>query len=315
MNEQFKKDIQEGLTSSPKTLPSKYFYDEIGDELFVKIMKLPEYYLTDCEMEIFRDKTNELISNLGVQLNQAFDLIELGAGDGSKTIHLLKTLVKQDYNFTYHPVDISEHALDGLETTLNQEIPALSITKQQGDYFNILSKLQDSGRQKIILFLGSNIGNFVDDKAQIFLKSASEFMDLKDRLLIGADLIKPKEIVLPAYSDSQGVTAAFNLNLLSRINKEFEADFNISNFEHLATYKEEEGIARSYMVSKIDQEVHIIDLDLMVSFEAGEQIHTEISRKYNESILSKILETTELTIASKIMDSKSYFADFILKKY
>ena len=314
MIEQFKKDVKSGLESYPKTLPSKYFYDEIGDQLFIKIMNLPEYYLTNCEMEIFRVKTIELISKLGLELNRPFDLIELGAGDGAKTIHLLKRLVSEGYDFNYHPVDISKNALDGLESNLNKEIPKLAITKQQGDYFNILSKLKDTERQKVILFLGSNIGNFVDDKAHLFLKSASEFMNAQDRLLIGTDLIKSKEIVLPAYSDSQGVTAAFNVNLLTRINREMDADFNLPQFEHLATYEESEGIARSYMVSKTDQTVAIKALDLKISFKAGERIHTEISRKYTDEILSNILQKTDLEIDTKIMDSRHYFADFILKK-
>ena len=277
-------------------------------------MNLPEYYLTDCEMEIFQDQTNALITSLGVQVNRPFDLIELGAGDGSKTFHLLKKLVDQKYDFTYNPVDISNHALEGLESDLNASIPKLNIEKQQGDYFNILSKLKDNGKQKIILFLGSNIGNFMDNKAHSFLKSAGEFMSKEDRLLIGVDLIKAKEIVLPAYSDSQGVTAAFNLNLLDRINQEFEGDFDRNQFKHLATYEEHEGIARSYIVSQTSQTVHLKLLDLKIEFSENEKIHTEISRKYNEDILNKVLVGTQLNIASKITDSKGFFADFILKK-
>jgi L-histidine N-alpha-methyltransferase len=314
MNKQFSTDVTEGLTNNPKSLPSKYFYDAIGDDLFVQIMNMPEYYLTNCEMEIFKDKTDDLISNLGVQLSQGFDLIELGAGDGTKTVHLLAKLVEQGYDFNYHPVDISQHALEGLENSLKAAVPGINLTQQQGDYFDILSKLNQTKRQKVILFLGSNIGNFVDDKAKAFLKTADSFMQAGDRLLIGTDLIKTKDIVLPAYSDSQGITAAFNLNLLDRINEEFEGDFDRSQFKHLATYEESEGIARSYIVSKVNQTVYFKSLNLTVDFQEGEKIHTEISRKYNEKILTDIISETELNISSKIMDSKGFFADFILKK-
>ncbi len=314
MIEQFKQDVKNGLSSHPKSLPSKYFYDEIGDELFVQIMNLQEYYLTDCEMEIFSQKTNEIITNLGVQLNTEFDLIELGPGDGTKTIHLLKVLSKQKYNFTYHPVDISNHALDGLEQNLLSEIPKLSISKQQGDYFNILSELKKNNKQKIILFLGSNIGNFVDDKAKEFINTASTFMNPGDSILLGIDLIKPQEIVLPAYSDKQGITAKFNLNLLDRINNELDADFNRENFYHKATYNETEGIARSYIVSKSNQQVTIKKLDLSVEFVEDEKIQTEVSRKYNDEILSKIIKDSQLDVTGKIMDHRGYFADIILTK-
>lgn len=314
MSEQFKQDVKSGLTSQPKSLASKYFYDEIGDELFVQIMNLPEYYLTDCEMEIFSQKTNEIITHLGVQLDKEFDLIELGPGDGTKTIHLLKLLSKQKYDFTYHPVDISNNALDGLEQNLLAEIPKLSISKQQGDYFNILSELKKNNKQKIILFLGSNIGNFVDDKAKEFINTASTYMSSGDSILLGIDLKKPQEIVLPAYSDSQGITAKFNLNLLDRINKELDADFNRENFFHEATYNETEGIARSFIVSKKNQQVTIKKLNLTVEFAEGERIQTEVSRKYNDQILSKIIEESKLNVTGKILDHRGYFADIILTK-
>lgn len=314
MNEQFKQDTLSGLTSNPKSLPSKYFYDAVGDDLFIQIMNMPEYYLTNCELEIFRNKTNDLITNLGVEMNKPFDLIELGAGDGTKTIHLLEKLQKQGYDFEYHPVDISHHSLDGLSSRLHSKIPTIKIVKQQGDYFNILSKLQNSGRQKIILFLGSNIGNFNDEKAKEFIKSASDFMMSGDRILIGCDPKKPKEIVLPAYNDKAGITAKFNLNLLTRINKEFQADFDTSKFSHLATYSDNEGIARSFIVSKKAQTVHIKALELIIDFEKDERIHTEISRKYSDKILNDIIIDSNLGITGKIQDSRNYFADYILKK-
>lgn len=314
MNKQFSEDVKNGLRKLPKTLPSKYFYDEKGDDLFIQIMNLPEYYLTNCELEIFKEKTDEIIKAIGAHTNLSFDLIELGAGDGTKTKHLLSQLVEDNFNFTYHPVDISQNALNRLERTLIHELPSLQIAKQQGDYFNILSKLKSDEKQKIILFLGSNIGNFTDDKASEFIKTASEFMKSGDILLIGADLIKSKEIVLPAYSDSSGVTAEFNLNLLDRINHTFKGTFKRENFTHEATYEADEGIARSFIVSKIDQTVELKDLNLKFEFRENEKINTEVSRKYNDDIVSNIIEGSGLTISSKILDSKGYFADYVLVK-
>lgn len=314
MNKQFQEDIINGLTAHPKTLPSKYFYDAKGDQLFVQIMNMKEYYLTNCEMDIFQNKTNELIQQLQLSTDIGFDLIELGAGDGTKTQHLLQALIHQNFDFVYHPVDISQHALDELEQRLNYELPKLNIRKQQGDYFNILSTFGDTKRPKIILFLGSNIGNYEDQEAADFMTKAGKFMKSDDRILVGIDLIKPKEIVLPAYSDAGGITAQFNLNLLKRINAELDANFDLEAFYHLATYEEDEGIARSYIVSKIQQTVQIKETGHSIHFEEGERIYTEISRKYNDAILAQILAESDLNIHSKILDKKGYFADYVLTK-
>lgn len=310
---QFKVDVSEGLNSNPQTLPSKYFYDEIGDELFVQIMALPEYYLTRCEMEIFSEKTDELIQKLNLS-EEAFELIELGAGDGTKTIKLLSRLLEKGYQFNYHPVDISQHALDGLETFLECEIPDLDVQKQQGDYFEVLSRLKESSKPKVILFLGSNIGNMEDETAADFIYKMGSNLAKGDKLLLGVDLIKPEEIVLPAYSDEQGITAAFNLNLLERINNELEANFNLDHWSHAPSYSETEGIAKSYLRSDVDQEVYIKGIGQDFHFEAGDVIHTEISRKYDEEILNQIISETDFEVVDKVQDSKKFFADYILER-
>jgi len=313
MNNQFKEDILEGLNAQNKYLPSKYFYDEKGDDLFVQIMQLDEYYLTDCELDIFKNKTAEIINQLNIQQDTPFDLIELGAGDGTKTKFLLNRLVKDDFDFTYHPVDISQHALNDLSANLSKTLPSLQVETQQGDYFDILTQFKSSTKQKIVLFLGSNIGNYEDEEAQLFLRNTAQLLNAGDRLLVGTDLIKSKDIVLPAYSDSKGITAAFNLNLLKRINRELQANFQIDQFEHLATYDEEEGIARSYIVSKKEQVVQI-NGQTTIKFSENERIYTEISRKYNDQIVNRLLTNSGLSIHSKIKDSKSFFADYILVK-
>jgi len=314
MNDQFKIDIQEGLSSEPKFLSSKYFYDEIGDELFVDIMNMPEYYLTRSEFEIFSKKTQELINSFGIEKNEKFQLIELGAGDGTKTKELLKELVSQDYNFNYVPIDISQHTLDKLENSLSNEIPKLSVTQKQGDYFEVLSSFKEGDTKKIVLFLGSNIGNLNDELSAKFLYQLGSNLNKNDKLLLGVDLIKSVDIVLPAYNDSQGITARFNLNLLSRINKELGGDFIIEAFQHKPEYTIEEGIAKSFLVSTKKQSVYISSIDSTFNFEEGEKIHTEISRKYNDSIINKITANTDFSIGTKITDSKQYFANYVLTR-
>lgn len=314
MNTTFKNDIDKGLSSHPKRLPSKYFYDKTGDALFVEIMNLPEYYLTRSELDIFQNKTQELIDALGVKPDSYFELIELGAGDGTKTKELLKVLAKENFHFDYFPIDISVNALQILKENLQKEIPAVSVQTQQGDYFEVLASLKISKNSKIVLFLGSNIGNMSDNIAAEFIHNLGVNLQIGDKLLIGADLIKAKEIVLPAYNDNQGITAKFNLNLLHRINTELGADFKLNQFQHQPEYTEEEGIAKSYIVSPCKQNVYIKDLEKSFSFKKGERIHTEISRKYNDTILNKIIKNTDFVLQHKIMDEKEYFADYILER-
>ncbi|GAL79628.1 ABC transporter ATP-binding protein [Algibacter lectus] len=171
MIEVFKNEVDKGLQADSKTLPSKYFYDKIGDALFVEIMNLPEYYLTRCELDIFQNKTQELIEAFSVSTESYFELIELGAGDGTKTKELLRSLDAQNYNFDYFPIDISSNALNLLEKDLKNELPNLSVQIQEGDYFKVLASLKESKKPKIVLFLGSNIGNMSDDMAADFIYS------------------------------------------------------------------------------------------------------------------------------------------------
>ncbi|HUH74961.1 MAG TPA: L-histidine N(alpha)-methyltransferase [Chitinophagales bacterium] len=314
MIDTFEKDIDRGLSSTPKTLPSKYFYDEIGDELFVKIMHSEEYYLTRAELDIFENKTQEIIESLQLDKNTYFELIELGAGNGLKTKKLLKLLSDQNYQFDYLPVDISQNSLDILKESINRELPKVSIQTKQGDYFKVMESLKESRHQKIVLFLGSNLGNMPDKIAAEFVYNLGQNLNVNDKLLIGADLIKSKEIVAPAYNDSKGYTRAFNLNLLARINKELNADFDIHNFQHLPEYEESEGIAKSFLVSTIKQRVYIKKINKTFHFEEGEKIATEVSRKYNDKILQEIIKDADFVIHSKLTDSKNYFADYILKR-
>jgi len=310
----FKKEVKEGLENNPRTLPSKYFYNKIGDALFVEIMNLPEYYLTRSEFDIFQNKTQELITDLQLNSDTYFELIELGAGDGLKTKELLKVLDNQHFKFDYFPIDISTNALNLLEEDLSKVLPNVSVKTQQGDYFKVLASLKVSNKPKVILFLGSNIGNMNDEKAAQFIYNLGANLKTGDKLLLGVDLIKSEEIVLPAYNDSKGITAKFNLNLLERINQELGGDFNLKQFKHQPEYNENEGIAKSFIVSTTQQTVNIKSIGASYHFEAGEKIHTEISRKYNDALIEKIIANTDFVLDTKIMDSKAYFADYILTR-
>lgn len=305
--------VRKGLRSSPqKTLPSRYFYDAKGSSLFQQIMALPEYYLTRAEMDIFRNKTAALISALNMKPQLHYDLVELGPGDGTKTIHLLEGLLDNGYRFDYLPVDISQSALNGLTAMLQKELPGLNVVPQQGDYFAKLKALNLHHRPKVVLILGSNIGNLLDAEVSEFIDQLGASLSPGDKILLGVDLVKAKEIVLPAYSDAQGITAEFNLNLLDRINRELGADFNRRQFEHRATYEASEGIAKSYLISQVRQSVRIGSE--VFHFTAGESIHTEISRKYNDEIINGILQPTNISVAAKITDSQNLFADYVLVK-
>lgn len=314
MNTQFKKDVFNGLSQSPKTLPSKYFYDKIGDKLFVKIMHLPEYYLTRAEHEIFDTKSEDIIHKLKLNTSSHIDLIELGAGDGKKTKTFLKVLLENNYKFRYMPIDISQHALDQLEIALKKEFQTLDIEKKQGEYFGVLEDIKSNTSQKIIMFLGSNLGNLKDEAAKEFLVKLSDALQVGDKIILGLDRIKPKAIVLPAYNDSAGVTEAFNFNLLHRINRELKANFNVSNFRYQPEYDEKTGILKSFLVSEIDHEVCFNNEGKSFNFKEGEKIEVEISRKYDDHILQSFLDSTDLIQTSKISDSKNYFNSYILER-
>ncbi|WP_026942743.1 L-histidine N(alpha)-methyltransferase [Hellea balneolensis] len=313
MNKQFLADVAAGLGSSPKFLSSKYFYDKKGDQLFMQIMDLPEYYLTRAEMDIFTSQTGDIVNLLGVQKGVPFDVIELGAGDGSKTKMLLAELLGERFDFDYVPVDISANVLAHLERVLSLELPDLRIKSQNRDYFQTLQYLNKAGKQKIVLYLGSNLGNMPDEAAREFIYALGKNLNEGDKLILGVDLIKPSNVVLPAYSDSQGITSLFNLNLLHRINRELNANFKLDQFSHIAEYDEEIGIAKSYLKSEKDQDVYIGALKKTFIFAKDEKIQTEISRKYDQVIIGNILSGTGFTIKGVLKDKNSYFADYILE--
>jgi len=305
----FRSDVLEGLQGNPKKLSSKYFYNKKGDHLFQKIMAMPEYYLTKSELDIFKNKTADL-ANLITPDNEPFDLIELGAGDAMKSTFLLKYLVEKGTDFSYMPIDISGNILSILNEKLSQEIPTLKIIPLEGEYFEMLQKAASlSSRRKVILFLGSNIGNMSLEEAENFCKDLNQNLASNDVVLIGFDLKKNPHIILNAYNDKEGITAAFNLNLLTRINTELDADFDLKEFQHYQAYDPVSGACKSYLVSLKDQNVTIGNY--LISFKENELIDMEISQKFSPEKIQELSEKSGFKIIGEIKDSKKWFVDTV----
>jgi L-histidine Nalpha-methyltransferase len=310
----FAEDVLKGLSSNPKLLSSKYFYDDEGSRLFQEIMKLPEYYLTRSEFEIFETQTRNIFTSF-IAKNDSFDLIELGAGDGTKTAVLIDYFLRQEVNFNYLPVDISQEALDVLSEKFRSRFPQLSMNARQGDYFHTLEtlKTEQPKKSKILLFLGSNIGNFSREAALDFFSRLRRAMNENDLLFIGFDLQKDPRVILKAYDDEQGITAEFNLNLLRRINRELSANFDLEKFSHYALYRPTECAARSFLISREDQDIFIKALNARFHFKQWEPIFMEISQKYNLEMIEDLAQASNFQIERNFFDSKNYFVDSLWK--
>ncbi len=310
----FKSDVKDGLSASQKYLPSQYFYDAEGDKLFQAIMQMPEYYLTRSEFEIFSTSAKEIFDELQVGTN-SFDLVEFGAGDGTKTKILLERLLQTQANFKYIPIDISGDVLDGLKEDLNRRFPTLEVMPQNAEYFEALERIgKTTDRPKVILFLGSSIGNFLEERTLRFLGSLNDKLRQGDKTLIGFDLQKNPKIILDAYNDKQGITKAFNLNLLKRINQELNADFNLEAWDHFPFYDPESGFAKSYIISLKKQHVKVGEAGETYSFENGEVIHTEISRKYTIAQIEKLFTSTGFKVVKHFFDCKHYYVNTLAEK-
>jgi len=302
-------DTLKGLSSTPKYLLSKYFYDDAGSTIFQKITKMPEYYLTKSEQEIFEYQKEQITDAINSN-NSRFNLLELGSGDGSKTKILLKQLVQKNSDFKYIPVDISSKANSDLIRELNKEIPSLNISPLTGDFFGLTDAGNiNSNTSKVILFLGSNIGNFTEPEIDIFLTQLSDLCRRGDKVLIGFDLKKSPEIIMQAYDDPYGQTKKFNLNHLARLNRDLEADFNLSKFEHHTTYNPVSGYLKSYLVSKEQQTVYIKSLNQKFVFKRWEPVFMELSRKFDLPSIERFALNHGFSIVKHFTDQKNWFTD------
>jgi len=300
-------EVLRGFSQKPKRISSMFFYDAAGDALFQKIMQMPEYYLTRCEKEIFHLQKEQILQSMDA-FKQPFNLLEFGAGDGEKTKILLRYLLEKGADFTYYPVDISSNILEELEESLQNELPMLKVHPLNYEYFDAIRETVNlNNRRNITLFLGSNMGNFAPEQAMDFFKTFSSRGKSGDLLLVGIDRKKNPHTILNAYNDASGITAAFNLNLLTRMNRELGANFNPGNFEHYTYYEPISGEVRSFLVSLRKQEVGFGALDQHFTFEENEFIHTEISKKYSQKEIEELGHKTGFDVLEHYTDKRHYY--------
>jgi len=298
----FREDVAFGLRQTPKTIPPKYFYDQQGSLLFEEICQQPEYYLTRTEASILTRHASTIIDVVG-----DCTVVELGSGSSVKTRLLLDECQRRCYQTRYVPIDISASMLATTARSLTDQYPRLWVDALAAEYLTGLTALPPAAR-RLALFLGSNLGNFPpQEQEQLFIALARALQE-GDFLLLGLDLRKPLSVLEPAYNDDAGVTAAFNLNLLRRMNRELRADFDLARFSHLAFYNTDQHQIEMHLRSECDQRVTIHDLDLQVPFYAGETIHTEISRKFALEEMTVQLATFGFQRLRSWTDDRSWFA-------
>lgn len=300
----FGDDVRIGLTNSQKFLSPKYFYDRKGSELFEEITKLKEYYPTEVERSIIR-KISAILPQTDKNIST---IVEIGSGSSNKTRHIIEAYAQLRNNVHFIPIDISDIIIHSSEDLI-EHYDNLNIDGIIADYeygLRIVPELTEES--KLFLFLGSSIGNFTYDESINFLSNVSSMMTAQDKFLVGFDRKKDEEILFAAYDDQQGVTAQFNLNILSRINTELRADFDLNAFGHHVRFNEEKSRIEMHLVSKKLQKVTIKDLDLKIHFQAGETIHTENSYKYTDAMINKLAKQSGFDIIENFTDERHYFS-------
>lgn len=303
--ETFAEDVRRGLTATPKTLPCVYFYDDKGSRLFEAICELPEYYLTRAEAEILATYADEIVEEVGDRL----ELVELGSGSATKTRYIIDAIVGRQGSLRYRPIDISRAALDDSAAALSVDFRTLTIQAIEGEYAEGIRSLRGAADvARLILFLGSNIGNMSPDEAVGFLTAIRANVNAGDAMLIGMDLRKDPGVLERAYDDSAGITAAFNMNVLERVNRELGADLDLGTFRHAARYDEAEGRVEMHLVSQVAQTAALPTLGLQVEFAEGETIHTENSYKYSLDQIDDIAARAGWEVRRRWLDSRSQFS-------
>jgi L-histidine N-alpha-methyltransferase len=303
-------DIAAGLRSSPRTLPCYLLYDARGSQLFEAITELPEYYLTRTELALLGQHAGEIIRLAGTPRS----VIELGAGTGTKTRTILEAVIAAhrsdsdecDDDPIYYPIDVSRTALDVAASALAQ--PGLEVRPLVGQYADWLPLLKDLPGPRLVLFIGSSIGNYHVHEAEALLAQVRRGMSRGDSFLLGADLRKDEETLLAAYDDAAGVTAEFSKNILQRINREFGADFDLERFRHVAEWNPTASRMELYLQSQCDQVVAIRDLSLRVALAAGERIHTENSYKLTLAAQHRLLAAAGLVAEASFLAADPSYA-------
>lgn len=313
LKESISSAVKQGLTARQKKLPSWLFYDARGDELFREIMTLPEYYLTMSETQILKLYSDAIAYNFK-SVSSQWDIIELGAGDGTKTKLLLSAFQSNNIKVRYFPVDISKDSLEVLDQNMKAALPELEVNPLHADFLSGLSDFKKiSDKPKLVLFLGANIGNFEVSEASVFMRSVSSMLSQRDFMIVGFDMMKVPSIIEKAYHDYRGVTTLFNKNVLIRLNRELGANFNVGNFEHWPIYDPVSGSCRSYLVSTISQEVVFKSIAMTVKFKPWETIHMEVSQKYSEEMLNNLVSISGFQVDKLLFDERRFFSLALMK--
>ena len=297
-------DLIDGLNQPSKSIPSRYFYDDLGSQLFEQICSLPEYYPTRTEAKILQELASSIAKQTG-----SVSLVELGSGSSTKTRYLLDAYNHCYSSLHYIPIDISGSILKDSALSLLADYPKIIIDGKVGTYEECLANLSVAEQQqKMILFLGSTIGNFDPEECDLFLDLISNALNSGDYFLLGLDLQKPKPILEAAYNDSQSITAQFNLNILQHLNWKFQSNFDLNLFEHQAIYNEQQNQIEMYLVSQQAQSIDLGVLDLTIQLAPEEKILTEISRKFDVGQISQILEHKNLSFCQSYTDEQKWFS-------
>jgi dimethylhistidine N-methyltransferase len=302
--------VREGLCSRPKRLPPWLFYDQAGSRLFDRITELPEYYLTRTERGILSEHAGEIVeAAAGLVSGMArLRIVELGAGSADKTRLLLAATVKRQGSVLYEPVDVSPSALAAAKERIEREIPDVRVAPRVEDYTQgLVLDPEGPGERRLVLYIGSSIGNFEPLEAMGLLRGVRAGLRAGDALLLGVDLVKDQALLLAAYDDVAGVTAAFNLNLLTRLNRELGAEFDPSAFAHRALWNEAQSRIEMHLESRNQQRVKLGALDLVAEFEAGETIHTENSYKYRPGLAASMLKAAGFAVTRSWTDERGWF--------
>jgi len=300
----FAADVAEGLRSCPKSLPCKLFYDSAGSVLFEEITRLPEYYLTRAELEILRVSATEIANTAGGGVT----VVELGSGTAVKTCTLLHGISRRQMRVPYFPVDISPAALNVARQRVEEECAQVSVHPVIADFSEGFAFLRRIPGRKLVLYLGSSIGNFDPEAAVEMLSQIRQQLTPGDSLLLGTDLVKAEAILAPAYDDAQGITAQFNKNILRRLNRELSADFDLEFFGHIASWNPQHSRMEIYLESLRAQIVNLGMPGLRIQFATGERIHTENSYKYTLAMVRDLLEAAGFTLTHTWFDARKWFA-------
>lgn len=302
-------EVYRGLTASPKSLSPWLFYDAEGSRLFERITELDEYYPTRTERGILSDHADEILASAG---DRRLQILELGAGTATKTGLLLEAAVRRQGSVVYEPIDVSAAALEEARQRIEERIPGVTVLPRVADYTDGLkADLPAEGHKRLVLYIGSSIGNFEPAGALQLLCELREQLSAGDSLLLGADLVKPEAVLVAAYNDARGVTAEFNLNVLRRINRELAADFDLGGFRHLAVWNRAQSRIEMHLESTLDQFVSIPGLEVEIFLRRSETIHTENSYKYTPDDVADLLTNSGFVPEKQWYDAQSWFGVFL----